>query len=552
MLLAFGLMGVVLIGSQYLLPPPPEPPAKIATSTKPIAEEVAQATAPAPVVSTARPSAGQVSAGNEQEIIVDTNLFKVVLSNRGAVVKSWVLKKHKDNTGKQQELVNTLGAVKAGYPLGIKIVDGGDATPINQALYRVNVSNGGLKVSFEYGDQTWHVTKVFEFDNNSYLGRISSDLMLGGQPKPHLLVWRGGFGDATAVGAATTQHAVHFNLDTQELVLRTASDAKNGPMKDIGNYSFGGIMDNYFAAVVLPDATAGFNVQTLMDTVGNPIEPAEVATPGVAVGGATSNRFELFVGPKDTDLLRTVNPKLVQLIDWAPSFIVRHAWLSPIVKGLFLSLNWFNDKYAHNYGWSIIVITVLINFLLIPLKVTSLKSMRKMSAIQPQIAAINEKYKGLSIKDPKKSQQNEEVMALYKKHGVNPAGGCVPMLLQIPFFIAYYKVLSTAIEMRGASWLWVGDLSRHDLLYILPIVMMASQFLMQKMTPSTSADPAQQKMMMFMPIMFGVMFIKAPAGLVLYWLTGNLVGIAQQSIFNKIFPAPAPANVPAVKKPGRK
>jgi len=551
MLLFFGLMGVIMIGSQYFMPPPPEP-VKQATPKSEAATQPPAVPASAPVAM-ATPSVGQVSASSEQNVIIDTKLFKVVLSNRGGVVKSWILKQHKDNTGKQQELVNPVGVKKAGYPLSVKIADGGDATSINQALYKVTLSDDKLKVTFEYGDQTIHATKVLEFRNDSYLAKVSSDLVMWGQPKPHLLLaWRGGFGDVTVVGPAATQKSIHYNLDTSELVLRAASDAKNYTLKDVGNYSFGGIMDNYFAAVALPEKTADFNVQTIQDMLGNPLDPAEVATPAVAVGGAASNRFSFFVGPKDTDVLRSISPKLGQLIDWAPEFLIRHVWLSPVVKGLFLSLNWFNDKYAHNYGWSIIFVTIVINLLLIPLKISSLKSMRKMSAIQPLIAAINEKYKGLSIKDPKKAQQNEEIMALYKKHGVNPAGGCVPMLLQIPFFIAYYKVLSTAIEMRGASWLWVGDLARHDLWYILPIVMMGSQFLMQKMTPATSADPAQQKMMMFMPIMFGVMFIQAPAGLVLYWLTGNLVGIVQQSVFNKVFPAPTPAVVPVTKKPNRK
>jgi YidC/Oxa1 family membrane protein insertase len=172
--------------------------------------------------------------------------------------------------------------------------------------------------------------------------------------------------------------------------------------------------------------------------------------------------------------------------------------------------------------------------------------MKKMSVIQPQIKAINDKYKSLSLRDPKKAQQNQEVMDLYKKHGVNPMGGCIPMVLQIPFFIAFYKVLSVAIEMRGAPWLWVHDLSQpeHLAIRILPVAMIGTQFILQKMTPSTSADPSQQKIMMLMPLMLGFMFYGVSSGLVLYWLTGNLVGIAQQWFFNRLMPAsqmPQPA-----------
>ena len=166
-------------------------------------------------------------------------------------------------------------------------------------------------------------------------------------------------------------------------------------------------------------------------------------------------------------------------------------WFAILAKPLFLALNWVNDKYVHNYGWSIVVVTIVINFLLLPLKFSSLKSMKKMQVLQPQIAAINEKYKNIGIRDPKKAEQNQEMMALYKRNGVNPMGGCMPLALQIPFFIAYYKVLSVSIEMRGAHWLWVTDLSQPETLaiHILPILMIGTQFLLQKMTPTTTGRP---------------------------------------------------------------
>jgi len=220
-------------------------------------------------------------------------------------------------------------------------------------------------------------------------------------------------------------------------------------------------------------------------------------------------------------------------------------------------VNWVTDRAIHNYGWSIILVTVALNFILFPLKLTSMKSMKKMQALQPQIATINEKYKNIGMRDPKKAEQNQEVMALYKKHGVNPMGGCVPMLLQIPFFIAFYEVFSVSVEMRGASSLWVTDLSQPEQLpiHILPIVMIVSQFLMQKMTPQTTgADPNQQRMMMFMPLIFGFMFYNFSSGLVLYYLTSNLVGIGQQLFFNRtsIAAVAAQSVQPPKKRIGRK
>jgi YidC/Oxa1 family membrane protein insertase len=186
-----------------------------------------------------------------------------------------------------------------------------------------------------------------------------------------------------------------------------------------------------------------------------------------------------------------------------------------------------------------------------------MKSMKKMQALQPQIAAINEKYKNVGMRDPRKQEQNQEVMALYQKHGVNPLGGCMPMALQMPFLFAFYKVFNIAIEMRGANWLWVTDLSRPESLpiHILPILMIATQFVMQQMTPTnTGGDPAQQKVMKFMPLMFGFMFYSASAGLVLYWLTGNVVNIAQQWFFNRTAVAAdvAQSVQPVKKKIGRK
>jgi len=202
-----------------------------------------------------------------------------------------------------------------------------------------------------------------------------------------------------------------------------------------------------------------------------------------------------------------------------------------------------------------VIVTIAINFVLFPLKIANMKSMRKMQALQPQIKVINEKYSNVGLRDPRKAEQNQEVMALYKKHGVNPMGGCVPMLLQIPFFFAFYTVFTVSVEMRGATWLWVTDLSQpeHMAIKILPIAMIASQFWMQKMTPQANVDPAQQRMMMLMPLVFGFMFYNFPSGLVLYYLTSNLVSMGQQLFFNHTAAADEAArSVQTKKKNGRK
>jgi len=323
--------------------------------------------------------------------------------------------------------------------------------------------------------------------------------------------------------------------------VKDVKEAKNGPVSTSGSYSFAGLEDSFFANVFLPVSPRSVEMTIYSDPVPVP-GAADEARVGAAVGGEGRNVFALFIGSKDFDVLGKIDPKLEQLIDWG--------WFEIIAKPLFIGLTWTAQHVTHNYGWSIVLITILINLVLFPLRFTSLKSSRKMQQLKPQIDAINAKYKGLSMRDPKKQEQNQEVMDLYKKHGVNPVGGCLPMLLQLPFLFAFYKVLTVGIQMRHANWLWIPDLSQPEALHILTILLIISQFLSQKMTPSPGMDPAQQKMMLIMPLFFGFMFWYQSAGLVLYWMTGNLVAVVQQLLLNRSNPQPAAAviDVKPVKK----
>jgi YidC/Oxa1 family membrane protein insertase len=549
-LIALILMGLILFLTQYLYKPAgplpkstptaqTEPPAAVETKAPP--KEVKTIPAVAPAV-------GQVSASKEETQIIETELFRVVLSNRGAVVASWVLKKYKDGAGRPLDLVNAGAAIKTGFPFSLEFEKQAPPSNVNQALFVAKPVSDGLGADYEFSDGRTVVRKSFRFRQDRYLVEISSQVAVDGQALPHVLAWRGGFGDRSPLNHAASLHSLRFDLAQNKLIVEQAKAAKNGPVSAFGSYSFAGIEDSYFAAVALPADRSSFEIRTFSDQVSPEPGQAEAPYLGAGMGGAGENRFSMFVGPKDIDILKRVNPKLEQVVDFG--------WFSFLAKPLFLSVDWVNNRFVHDYGWAIVLVTVVINFLLLPLKYTSLKSMKKMQLLQPQIAAINEKYKGIGLRDPRKSDQNQEVMDLYKKNSVNPMGGCMPMLLPIPFFIAFYKVLTVAIEMRGAHWLWVTDLSQpeHIPIRILPVAMIVTQFVMQKMTPATTMDPAQQKMMMFMPLMFGFMFYGLSSGVVLYWLTGNLVGIAQQMLFNKIS-APALALPPppkAAKKSGRK
>ncbi len=557
LLLAFLLMGAVMFLTPYFFPSATPPAKKTTAATNqtaqgtPTAAAPAETAAPTQIVHEAEsaPTAPATQAKVEPSFSIDTNLFHVTFSNQGGNVRSWVMKKYTAE-GKPLDLVNPNAAVDDPFPFSIYLPDDKALDKkLNWSYYSQTPEDDGLGVTYEFSDGHNTARKTFRFQKNSYLAQISSELTTDGKPVAHMLEWRCGFGDLTVPTAASAEKTLYYDLANNKLVERTASNAKNGPLTDSGHFSFAGLEDAYFTAVALPEGEANVQQVTFADTMTVQATGKPVTYIGGAVSSGGVNHFEMFVGPKDYDLLKRVNPKLEQLINFG--------WLSILAKPLFLIVNWSNDHVVHNFGWAIVLVTIVINFMLFPVKLSNMKSMRKMQALKPQIDAINAKYKGIKISDPKKGDQNQEVMALYKKYGVNPMGSCIPMLLQIPFFFAFYQVLKVSVEMRGATWLWVTDLSQpeHLAIRILPVVMIVSQFVMQKMTPQPSGDPNQQKMMMFMPLIFGFMFYQFPSGLVLYYLTSNLVSVGQQWFFNHTESAQEAARSvepPPKKKNGRK
>ncbi|MEO7144746.1 MAG: membrane protein insertase YidC [Bryobacteraceae bacterium] len=556
LLLAFLLTGLLLFLTQYFYKPAAPPPKVAETTpaaaTATIASPSTAAPAPAAAAVPAKavlPIPGAIHGDREQTFTVDTPLYYIVFSNKGAVVTSWILKKYPEESGKPLELVNQAALGKTVSPFSIILQDDQPAANLNEALYAATPAADGLGIDYEFSDGHTASKKTFHFEKDGYLSQVTSALSTNGVPVPHMLAWRGGFGDPTVHSPESVEHTLYYDLSSNKLKVNTVKSAKKGTISATGSFSFAGLEDSFFTAVFLPQGAASIEIATFSDTVPSVVDKKEQPMVGAGVGGEGDNRFSLYVGPKDVDILRSVDPKLEQVVDWG--------WFKIIAKPLALVLKWTNDHIVHNYGWTIVLVTVVINMLMTPLKFSSLKSARKMQDLQPEIAKINAKYKNIGLRDPRKAEQNQEVMELYKKNGANPLGGCVPMALQIPLVYAFYKVLGVSIELRGAHWLWVGDLSRFEDLPIrvLPIILIITQFISQKMTPtSTSMDPAQQKMMMIMPLALGFMFYYYPAGLVLYWLTGNLVSIAQQLITNKIVGAPAPAPQPAIaaKKKGSK
>jgi YidC/Oxa1 family membrane protein insertase len=545
MLIAFLLILGVFGLNQYFNPPPPQEQPKQVTA-KATAPPPPAAKAPAEAPEPTRPVPGAIQAEQVQTFAIDTNVFQVVFSNRGGTVHNWVLKKYKDGKGKPLDLVNQiafqLGEKAPPAPFTLSFRNPPSGSDVNNALYKVARSDDGLGVTFEYSDGKVLAKKTFQFTKDSYLVRVTSQVTENGVLVPHSLQWRGGFGDFSSSNPTADARSLYYDSTNSSLNKKQASDAKDGPISASGTFGFAGVEDRYFAAVGLPGANSSLELTTYSDIVPNAETKKDEPHVGAALGGSGVLDFQVYVGPKDADFLRTVDPRLAQLIDWG--------WYRVIAQPMFVILHWTVNTLTHNWGWAIVLFTIAINIVLMPLRLTSMKSSKKMQAIQPEVARLNEKYKGVAMNDPRKQQQNQELMDLYKKHGINPVGGCLPMLIQIPFFFALYKVLSITIELRGAPWLWVSDLSQPEqfAIRILPLLLVVTQFLSQKMTPSPGMDPTQQKMMLFMPLVFGYMFWFASAGLVLYWLTSNVTSIAQQWLLNRNTPAPAVAVVVPAKK----
>jgi YidC/Oxa1 family membrane protein insertase len=253
---------------------------------------------------------------------------------------------------------------------------------------------------------------------------------------------------------------------------------------------------------------------------------------GAAVGdtsGQTSTR--IFVGPKAISVLKKIHGADAK-VSLEP--LLEFGFWGIIGKYLFLALQFIHSHVASNWGWAIIILTILINILMLPFKIQTMKSALKMQRIQPQMDAIKEKYKKFKVTDPKRNEMNAEIMDLQKREGVNMFGGCIPTLITLPMLWAFFTMLPRVVELRHAHWFWLPDLQAPDPLHILPILMVGSMFLMQYYTPSPGVDPQQQKMMAFMmPAISGYFTWNYGSGLALYWAVGNFIGIAQQLIMNR-------------------
>jgi YidC/Oxa1 family membrane protein insertase len=548
LMLVFVLTFVVMLAFQPLLkkympqPAAPVQPQNLATQTQAPAPTPAAA-AVAAAVST--PAAGVTKqAGSETETVIENDLYRITFTNRGAQVKSWILKKFDNEAQKGLlDLVHPAAAEKYGYPLSLWTYDEGLRNKLSSVLYVASTEGkqtSPTTISFEYADQDLVVHKSFSFDK-TYTVSVETSVTSKGSTVAALPAWPSGFGDQVTPafwGAGLIDY--QFNKNIERLPVKKISGGGTIP----GPFHWAGPTDLYFAAVFIPDDPS----TTSMVTLRNPLmvardpektdskETISVDVLGAAVGNLHGpTRERVFVGPKELEVLEKVSVPGVAGADNDLNGLVDFGWWGIIAKPLFVWLKWTYRHVVANWGWAIVVQTLIISLALLPLRITQMKSMLKMQRVAPQIKAIQEKYKKYSLRDPRKAPMNEEISALYKKEGVNPAGGCLPMLIQFPFLIAYYRMLGAALDLRHAHWLWIHDLSAAEPFpYVLPVLMVVSMLVVQKMTPQAGMDPAQQKMMtIMMPLMMGFIFFRLAAGLNLYYAEANLISIAQQAVMNR-------------------
>jgi YidC/Oxa1 family membrane protein insertase len=559
LLLVFLLTFVVLIIFQPLLKKYlPQAPA---SPQKQSAPEPSKAVAPpSAAIAAVTPanlpqSTTSKQASSETETVVENDLYKIIFTNHGAQVKSWILKKF-DNDAQNGplELVNNAVAQKYGYPLSLWTYDETLRNKLSSVLY-VASKEGRLTapvdVTFEYGDQDLVVRKTFHFDH-TYVLNVETSVVYKGSPIFAAPAWPAGFGDqSTPASFAAARIDYHNDASTERsgyvffpnYISRLPVKSISGGNTIKGPFEWAGPGDQYFTAIFVPDNPDTAAMVTLRNSLPVPRDPQKpdskettnVDVIGAAVGdlrGPTAER--VYVGPKELSSLEAVNVPTIKNGDPDLRGTVDFGWWGLISRPLFLWLKWTYKHIVPNWGWAIVIQTLIITVALLPLRITQMKSMLKMQRIAPQIKSIQEKYKKYSLRDPRKAAMNEEISGLYKKEGVNPAGGCLPLLIQFPFLIAYYRMLGVALDLRHAHWLWVSDLSARDPYFILPILMVASMFAMQRMTPQAGMDPAQQKMMTWMmPLMMGFLFFNFAAGLNLYYAETNLISMAQQAIMNR-------------------
>lgn len=591
-LLAVVLSIVVLGVWQLLVAPParPKQPEKAAPGQTPAAGAAPVETEEAssqeagegpffqdPNMPAGREPVGEAVAAREQrEFLVETEDYSVYLDNAGGRIVWWKLLDYTDDSQVPQNMVPPEMPPGGEFPFRIAVPGEASLTEsLDRAIYREEVveaqmdqewPGGGFRgkiVVFTWADgRGLEAVKRLAIPDEGYVGKVSAEIRRDGNPLPIRLTWAVGLPepedeDTTQYWNTQNQGVIHVGGEVQRLRPGKFTGEVSYAAPQLGAIQWGGTESTYFASLLLPEEppSARMSFTPVARPGGAEGVEEEKAEPLVAARFESPGPVDLitFVGPKDYDLLTYLGRGLERTIDFS-----RFSLLYILSKYLFLALRWIYG-YVGNYGVAIILLTVALRVGFFPLMYRSSISMRqnskKMQKIQPRVKAIQERYRKMKRTVESQRKMNDEIMAIYKKEGMNPMaslGGCLPLLIQMPFFLAFYNLLSVTIEMRGAPFaLWVQDLSRMDPYYVLPILMGASWMVQQAMTSSSIPDPMQRRIMGLMPLMFTFMMASMPSGLVLYWLMSNLLGLGQQWIINRQAdrePAGAPAKARAKAK----
>ncbi|MDQ3802815.1 MAG: membrane protein insertase YidC [Acidobacteriota bacterium] len=579
LLLAFILSAIILFGWSYLFPPAdPQPNANNAQPTPDASPTPAQAVQPpAPEIQQQVAEAAPDNVAR-RTVIVSTPLYEVEIDTQGAVAKSWIIKRNKDEDGEGKPLYSISSTKDKPQPLQLippegvargqsplRLITG--RAELDSVLSSKNYQVGGVEgnvpeprlevrpgerksVEFTVAEPAsgLDVLKRLSFDADGYIVKVETKVSQNGQPVPSAKMVVGpNIGDqgvpsytfysvapegVASVGDGVVRlHASEIDSSKESPGVR----ALNGPTQ------WAGVGDTYFAmALVLPQPLPGLEYRTekYQHEAGDTKEDRFLISGYVPVPTDGSAAY-LFAGPKDHDQLERTGAIISQNLAGRPvdlGSLIDYGWTGRLTKPLAAPILWsikHLNKLTGSYGVAIILFTIIIYMLFFPLKWRSSKAMKKAQKLAPKMKELQEKIKGLKQNDPRLKELQMEQLRLMKEG--NPLGGCLPLLIQMPFLIALYIAITISIDFRQSSFLWIQDLSAADPYHLLPILMAASMLILQLITPAPSADPLQRKMMaIIMPVMMLYILWSAPAGLLVYWLVGNIVGFGQQVVINRL------------------
>jgi YidC/Oxa1 family membrane protein insertase len=530
LILAFALSFAVLLGfrmwtnSRY--PQPASGPSPVATASlteapvlTPAASPAASASKPAVTQGAAAPNPRPlvpVVTGEEQRVELNFKDAEIAFSTKGARLLSWKLLDYKDPRGKSVEAHP--GGNPTPGPLDVVTGRADLDERIRGALFRSTLleSGGERGARFEFSDGSLEVTKAIQSIKGGRAFRVEAAVREAGVPVQARVYWGPGFGQPTEDERSLRGYLPPdvVQIDENGADLRVPATALATPRTVRAKLI--GVENKYFVAVMTREDGAPIDAIASTQTVGKETEVQIFVPPPVA----------LTVGAKDYDRLQSLGLGVEKIVPVG-------SWLGPIVVPLTRALRAVNARVG-NYGLAIILLTIAIGVTLAPLRHYAILSSAKMAKVAPQIRAVQERYKRLSLTDPKRQQMQQEIAEVYEKNGIDmirqTAAGCLPTLLTMPFLFAFYRMLDISVDLKGAPFFWIPDLSLKDPLFITPILSGLSMIAMQRLMPAPAVDPAQQRMMLMMPIIFSGMFAWAPAGLNLYWFVSNLVAMGQQTL----------------------